>query len=107
MTNWKKGIPPDSRPVLAVTISDVVGSLNKRRSIVRAQYLRHKEMESESWDENEGIEWYCEEEDCYYITEGWYELTDYHVEYGFIYIDDPVIAWCKMPELPENLEDDT
>ena len=107
MTIWKTGIPPNSRPVLAVTISDVVGSLKKRRQIVRAQYIRHKEMESESWDDNEGIEWYCEEEDKYFIVQGWYELFNYHLEYGYSFIDDPVIAWCEMPELPENLEDDT
>ena len=105
MTNWKTGYPPDSKPVLAVTIADVAGSLKKRRTIIRAQYLHHKEMESESWDDNETIEWYEEETDTYWINEGWYELTDYHGEYGFIYIDDPVIAWMPMPKLPENQDE--
>ena len=107
MTNWKKGIPPDSRPVLAVTISEVAGSLRKRRQIVRAQYIHHKEIESNGWDDENGIDWYDEEKDVYWINEGWYELVDYWEDYGFIAIVDPVIAWCKMPELPENLKDDT
>ena len=107
MTNWKKGIPPDSKPVLAVTIRDVIGSLKKRRQIVRAQYIHHKEIESNGWDDEDGIDWYDEEKDVYWINEGWYELVDYWEDYGYIAIDDPVIAWCKMPELPENLEDDT
>ena len=102
MTDWQTGFPPDSRPVLAVTVSDVVGSLKKRRNIIRAQYLRYKEMESESWGDNETPEWYCAEEDRFYFNEGWYELTDYHTEYGLIYVDDPVIAWMPMPELPKN-----
>jgi len=103
MTNWKKGIPPDSKPVLAVTISDVVGSLKKRRQIIRAQFIHHREIEVYGGDDTEGIDWYDEEKDVYWVNEGWYELINYWEEYGYIAIDDPVIAWCEMPELPENL----
>ena len=103
MTTWKTGTPPDSRPVLAVTISDVIGSLKKRRQIVRAQYIHHKEIESNGWDDENGIDWYDEEKDVYWVNEGWYELMDYCDYYGYIAIDNPVIAWCKMPELPEHL----
>jgi len=101
MTNWKKGIPPDNKPVLAVTLSEVAGSLRKRRQIVRAQYIHNKEIESSGWDDENGIDWYDEEKDVYWINEGWYELMDYCEYYGYIAIDDTVIAWCKMPELPE------
>ena len=104
MSNWKQGIPPDSRPVLAVTVSDVVGSLKKRRTIVRAEYLRHKEVEVDGCDDSEGVDWYCEDEDCYYINEGWYELIEYWEDYGYIAIPDPVVAWMPMPELPESEE---
>jgi hypothetical protein len=106
MTDWKTGTPPDSKPVLAVTVSDIAGSLRKRRQIVRAQYIRHKEIESYGSDDTEDAEWYDEEGDVYWVSEGWYEVTDYHIEYGFIYIDDPVITWMPMPELPENQEGD-
>ena len=98
MNNWKTGYPPDSKPVLAVTIADVAGSLEKRRTIIRAQYLRHKEMESDSDDES--VEWYNEEDDCYYMKAGWYEVTDYNLDYWYFTVDDPVIAWMPMPELP-------
>ena len=104
MSNWKQGIPPDSKTVLAVTVSDVVGSLKKRRTIVRAEYLHHKEVEVDGWDYSEGVDWYCEEEDCYYIKEGWYELIHYWDDYSYITIPDPVIAWMPMPELPESEE---
>jgi hypothetical protein len=102
MTDWKQGIPPDNKPVLAVTISDVAGSLRKRRQIVRAQYIRRKEVESDGWDDTDGIDHYYEKDDCYYVNEGWYELMSYWEDYGYIVIDDPVIAWCELPELPEN-----
>jgi hypothetical protein len=104
MTDWKQGIPSDSRPVLAVTLSDIAGSLKKSRQIVRAQYIHHKERESESWDDNDGVDHYDDEEGCYYINQGWYELMSYWEEYGYTAIDDPVITWCEMPELPENQE---
>ena len=103
MTNWKKGIPPDNRPVLAVTISDVAGSSKKRRQIVRAQYIHHKEIESCGSDDTEYIDWYDEERDIYWINQGWYELIDYWEDYGYIVIADPVVAWMPMPELPEKI----
>jgi hypothetical protein len=99
---WQTGYPPDSKPVLAVTIADVVRSDRKRRAIVRAQYIRHKEIEVEGWDDTDGVDWYNEMDDCYYIKEGWYELIDYWEDYGYIAIPDPIVAWMPMPELPEN-----
>jgi hypothetical protein len=103
MTDWKTGIPPDGKPVLAVTVSDIAGSLRKRRQIVRAQYIHHKEIESYGSDDTEDADWYDEEGDVYWLKEGWYELVDYWEDYGYIIIDDPVIAWCELPELPEHL----
>ncbi len=35
------------------------------------------------------------------MSEYTYELMDYCEYYGYIAINDTVIAWCKMPELPE------
>jgi hypothetical protein len=105
MTDWKQGIPSNRRAVLAVTLIEVVGSLKQRRTIVRSQYIRHKEEESEAWDDNSSIDYYDEKDDCYYIKEGWYELIDCWDDYGYVKIDGPVIAWCVMPELPENQDD--
>jgi hypothetical protein len=101
MSDWKTGTPPDSKPVLAVTADDIAGSNRKRRTIVRAQYIRHKEEESEGCNENENNEWYDDETECYWVTQGWYELAYYSPDYGCFAIDDPVIAWMPMPELPK------
>ena len=104
-----KGIPSNHRPVLAVarkSHTDYKGKTTTRRVIVRAQYIRHKEMEAEAWDDNDGVDWYCEEEDCYYIKEGWYELMEFWEDYGFILIDEPVIGWFELPKLHEEGHDD-
>ena len=100
-----KGTPSDSRPVLAVvrkSHTDYKGKTTERRVIVRAQYIRHKEMESAGWEENDGVDWYCDEDDRYYIQEGWYELMEFWEEYGFVLIDEPVIGWFELPKLPEE-----
>jgi hypothetical protein len=102
VTNWKTGVPPNSKPVLAVTTSRITGSVRMRRTIVRAQHIKFKEMKSENWDDNEETDWYDEKEDCWYIDSGWYELMDCWEEYGYIRIYDPVIAWCELPKLPEE-----
>ncbi len=104
MTDWQTGFPPDSKPVLAITTSKIVPSGETRRTRIRAMYLRNKEWASESWDDNDGIDWYCEEDDCCYIREGWYELIHYWEDYSYIAIPDPVVAWTPIPELPESEE---
>ena len=101
MNNWIYDAKPDTRrAVLAVTESAVAGSLIPRRKIVRAEWIPARSEESQEYDDTDGIDEYVEEEDCYYIREGWYELIDYWEEYGYIAIDDPVICWCELPELP-------
>ena len=101
---WIYDKKPDSRrPVLALIESDVVGSLKKRRQIVRAEWIPARAEEAspwEPWDDDEGAYECVEEEGAYYIKEGWYELMNYWEDYGYIAISDPVIAWMPMPELP-------
>lgn len=102
MNDWKDGFPPDSLPVLAVTTSRIAGSVRMRRSIVRAQFIRHKEVEIDPDDNTESVDWYDETDNCYYVESGWYEVIDYWEDYGYLKIDDPVIAWMPMPKLPEK-----
>ena len=102
---WKDGFPPDSLPVLAVTTSRIAGSVRMRRSIVRAQFIRHKEVEINPDDDTESVDWYDETDNCYYVESGWYEVIDYWEDYGYLKIDDPVIAWMPMPKLPEIKDD--
>lgn len=47
---------------------------------------------------------YDEEEDEYYLKEGWYEVIKNWDEYSSVVIEDFVTYWMPLPELPK--EDD-
>ena len=44
---------------------------------------------------------YNEEDDEYYISEGWYEVINNWDDYGYIAIDDTVTHWMPLPEAPK------
>ena len=41
---------------------------------------------------------YVEEEDSWWIPQGWYEVCDYFEDYSYSAITDKVIAWMKLPK---------
>ena len=42
---------------------------------------------------------YIEEEDTWWIPQGWYEVCDYSPDdYSYFTITDKVIAWMKLPK---------
>jgi hypothetical protein len=43
---------------------------------------------------------YNEEDDEFYISEGWYEVIKNWDDYGFVAIDDSVTHWMPLPEPP-------
>lgn len=45
---------------------------------------------------------YNEENDEYYIAEGWYEVIKNWDDYGFVAIDDFVTHWMPLPEPPKG-----
>lgn len=47
---------------------------------------------------------YNEENDVYYIAEGWYEVIKNWDDYGFVAIDDLVTHWMPLPEAPKGGE---
>lgn len=47
---------------------------------------------------------YNEEDDEYYIAEGWYEVIKNWDDYGFVAIDDTVTHWMPLPEAPKGDE---
>lgn len=47
---------------------------------------------------------YNEENDEYYIAEGWYEVIKNWDDYGFVAIDDFVTHWMPLPEPPKGAQ---
>lgn len=46
---------------------------------------------------------YCDDDDCHYIIEGWYECIDNWEMYSSIVINEGVVThWMPLPELPVN-----
>lgn len=55
-----------------------------------------KEAGYDQWDE---CSEYNEEEDAYYVIEGWYERIHNWDDYAYVVIEDTVVAWCELPAL--------
>ncbi len=52
------------------------------------------------------VQEYNEENDEYYIAEGWYEVIKNWDDYGFVAIDDTVTHWMPLPEPPTMRKED-
>lgn len=50
------------------------------------------------YDNWEDCSEYNEDEDEYYVLEGWYERVHNWDEYSFVGIEDDVIAWMPLPK---------
>ena len=61
---------------------------------------RWKEQEYNNGSGEQAIE-YNEEDDEYYLCEGWYEIIKNWDEYGSVAIDDTVTHWMPLPEIPK------
>ena len=84
------------------------GYKNYRGEIARyiciAYHVNRYEMKySADWDE--GCDEYREEDDEYYVLEGWYERIHNWDTYGAVKIYDLALAWRELPKLPEPFKE--
>lgn len=93
---WRTGLPDGPAFVLACVEDD-----RGRRTVIRASYARKYELVSnpESVDENCD---YHEEQDEYYVPEGWYESNEFE-EVNW-HVEGAVVAWMPLPVLPGREE---
>lgn len=68
------------------------------RYVCKAFHVDRYTMRSDVdwWDE--GCDEYREEDDQYYVLEGWYEYIHNWGDYSSVRItEDKVVAWCELP----------
>ena len=106
MSNWNANTVPqckknDCSDEVLVTVDN-----GYRKRVVKAVYFPYHNatVEDMAWDMNDGIpdDWeYYEEDDTWWIPEGWYEVADYIEDYSYAWIGDKVLAWQKLPKVYE------
>lgn len=108
MAQWNRNTVPKckikncSDEVLATVERTGAGGKLYRR-VVKAVYFpyHHCTIEDMAWYMDDGIpsDWeYSEEDDSYWIPQGWYEVCDYFERYSYSEITDRVTAWMKLPK---------
>lgn len=87
-----------------VTVEHIGCDGEIHRRVVKAVYFpyHHCTIEDMAWYMDDGIpsDWeYSEEDDSYWIPQGWYEVCDYSEDgYSYSGITDRVTAWMKLPK---------
>lgn len=112
MAQWNKNTVPTCEDK---TCSDeVLVSIEKQgwkggiyRRVVKAVYIpyHHCTVEDMGWNIPDGVpdDWeYVEENDSWWIPQGWYEVCDYSPDdYSYFTVTDKVTAWMKLPKAYE------
>ena len=96
MSEWisvKDKMPESGRNVLAYYVNEY----GKYR-IVKAFYADRFSIEH---DDDEYFD-YNEEEDRYYLPQGWHESIDNFDEYSSVKIRSDVTKWMQLPEPPKE-----
>ena len=78
----------------------------KNRYVCEAFYAEEYSIPEGKYPEDTDCYDYNEEDDEYYLKEGWYEVIHNWGEYSSVVIDDYVTNWMPMPGLPEEVSGD-
>ena len=97
-----KDRPPESGEPVLVTceIHSLYG--NKMRYVCEAFHAEKYSVREGKYPEDTDCYDYCEEDDEYYLKEGWYEIIHNWDEYGSVVIEDFVTHWMPRPEPAEE-----
>ena len=89
-------IPCSEKMPSETVIATVETKTFKHRYVCEAVWIPRWTWKA-SFDEWEDCSEYNEDDDEYYVLEGWYERVHNWDEYAYVAIDDDVIAWMSMP----------
>lgn len=97
------GLPDDEVPVLAM-LHNTYG----RNVVLKLCHIGHHKRTTEEygWQEYEGETEYDEENDCFWIPEGWWE-SNYHednLNWEINETDGAITHWMPLPEPPKEGE---
>lgn len=99
-------IPCSERLPESTVLATVETKMFKHKYICEAVWIPRwsKIADFDSWED---CSEYNEDEDEYYVLEGWYERIHNWDEYSFVGIEDKVIAWKPLPEPYNRVEKGT
>lgn len=112
MANWNVNTVPKCKPkecseevLVTVEYKGYDGKFHRR--VLKAVYIpyKHATVEDMGWNMYDGVpdDWeYDEEQDSWWIPQGWYETADNFEDYSYASIDDKVTAWMKLPKAYEG-----
>lgn len=116
MASWNVNTVPKCKPkecseevLVTVERRGYNGKLHRR--VLKAVYIPYKNttVEDMGWNMYDGVpnDWeYDEEQDSWWIPQGWYETADNFEDYSYASIDDKVTAWMKLPKAYEGRQKD-
>jgi hypothetical protein len=97
----KDRVPESGKHVLATCeIKSLYGY--KNRYVCEAFYAEEYSIPEGKYPEDTDCYDYNEEDDEYYLKEGWYEVIHNWGEYSSVVIDDYVTNWMPLPEPPKE-----
>lgn len=90
---------PPGKPIL-VFYRPILG---RGGIIIKAKYVAKFTEEAAGYDWDTDVKTdYDEENDKYYLPEGWIELIDNWDDYSSVYFEQPLTHWMPLPAHPEE-----
>lgn len=101
----KDHLPESNKRVLASCDVRRLDGYRRRYTCVAFYAVKHSIPEGKYPEDDECYD-YDEDEDEYYLKEGWYEVIHNWDEYSSVVIEDFVTHWMPLPEPPEEVTGD-
>ena len=98
--------PPESGKHVFVTCEFRSLYGYKKQYVCEAFYAAEHSISEGKYPDDTDCYDYSEEDDEYYLKEGWYEVIHNWDEYSSIVIGDFVTHWMPLPEPPEEVPKD-